>query len=64
MSQPKKIAEALSDALPRSADARDELIALGMVATGVICTTRQEDRAQLVETFCALVRKGVATELN
>lgn len=64
MSQSRQIAEAISDALPPRADARDELIALGLVATGVICQTPVDRRAQLVDTFCALLRKGCATELN
>lgn len=64
MSQSRQIAEAISDALPPRADARDELIALGLVATGVICQTPVDRRAQLVDTFCALLRKGCAADLN
>lgn len=61
MSKPKTIAATLSNALPPRADARDELIALGMIATGVICQTPAQDRAKLVDTFCELMRKGVAS---
>lgn len=64
MSHPRMIIEALTDALPPEANARDELIALGMVATGVICSTPIEQRSELIEIFCALVRKGTATDLN
>lgn len=66
MSQPKTIARALSNALPAQADARDELIALGLVATGVICQTPLEGRAELVDTFCTLIRKGtaIAADMN
>ncbi len=58
------IVSSLAAALPKEADPRDELIALGMVATGVICATEQESRAELVETFCKMLRKGVAGELH
>lgn len=61
---PLDIASSLASALPAAADARDELIALGLVATGVICTTPHENRAELVDTFCRLVREGVAGELH
>ena len=66
MSNSKKIASALAEALPAKADVRDELIALGLVATGVICQTPMEGRAVLVDTFCRLVRQGttVASDLN
>lgn len=58
------IAIALADALPRDAERRTELVAIGMVATALICGTREEDRADLVEEFCAILRKSVAMELN
>jgi hypothetical protein len=58
------IASSLAATLPEEADARDELMALGLVTTGVICAVRHEDRAELVETFCAMLRKGVAGELH
>jgi len=53
-----------NDLRSAEANALDELIALGMIATGVICSTPVEQRSELIETFCALVRKGTATDLN
>lgn len=61
---PLDIASSLASALPEDADVRDELIALGMVTTGVICATPHEDRAELVDTFCKMLRIGVAGELH
>ena len=58
------IMRSLLEALPEEAEARDELVALGAVAAGVINTTEVEGRAALVERFCATLRKNVATELN
>lgn len=64
MSDPREIAIALADALPRDATRRSELIAIGMVATALISGTRQEERAELVEFFCSQLRASVAGELN
>lgn len=59
-----EIAIALADALPRKAKRREEIIAVGMLATALIAGTRADERAELVETFCKLVRKSVANEMN
>jgi hypothetical protein len=66
MSQPSpdEIACALADALPRNAERRSELIAIGMLATALIAGSRTDDRADLVELFCSQLRKSVANELN
>jgi hypothetical protein len=64
MSKAKTISENLAEALPATADPRDELVALGMVATAIICQTEPEARAALVDTFCDTLRKGVASGLN
>ena len=61
---PDDIALALAEALPRNAKRRDELIAVGMVATALIVGTVEEDRAELVEHFCETLRRSVALELN
>ena len=61
---PDDIAIALADALPRNASRRDELIAVGMVATALISGSRDEARPELIEEFCAILRKSVAGELN
>ena len=58
------IMNSLLKALPEEADARDELVALGAVAAGVINATDPEKRADLVERFCSTLRKQVAMELN
>lgn len=62
--EPNDIALALADALPRGADRRSELVAIGMVATALITTTAPENRAELVEFFCTTLRDSVANELN
>lgn len=64
MSDSLSIVKLLTDALPEEAAAREEIIALGIVAGGVIATTPFEGRAELVETFCATLRNQVAGELN
>lgn len=66
MSRPDadEIALALADALPRNAERRTELIAVGMLATALISETCAEERSGLIEDFCAILRKSVATELN
>lgn len=61
---PNEIALALADALPRDADRRSELVAIGMVATALIVGTKPESRAELVEFFCDKLRASVANELN
>lgn len=64
MSEAHLIADTLANVLPENASPRDELMALGMVASGVICNTALEHRADLVETFCRVLRRSVAIELN
>lgn len=66
MSRPdeNEIALMLADALPQNAERRTELIAVGMVATALIAGSNPEDRAELIDTFCATLRKSVAMELN
>ena len=59
-----EIMRSLMQALPEEADARDELVAVGSLAGAIINTTAPEGRADLVERFCATLRKAVATELN
>lgn len=61
---PDDIALALADALPRNAARRDELIAVGMVATALISGAADETRSELIEEFCSILRKSVAGELN
>ena len=61
---PDDIALALADALPRNAVRRDELIAVGMVATALISGAKDETRSELIEEFCSILRKSVAGELN
>ena len=64
MSDADEIALALADALPHDADRRTELVAVGMLTTALIAGTVTEDRAELVEEFCATLRRSVANELN
>lgn len=59
-----EIYDSLAAALPENADAREELIAVGMVATGIISAVPHEDRAELVDKFCKTLRLGVAGELH
>jgi hypothetical protein len=59
-----EIMRSLMQALPEEADARDELVAVGSLAGAIINATAPEGRADLVERFCATLRKAVATELN
>lgn len=61
---PDEIACALADALPRNAERRAELIAIGMLATALIADSKTDDRSDLVEFFCMQLRKSVANELN
>lgn len=58
------IMKTLLEALPDEADARDELVAVGGVASAIINATAPEGRADLVECFCDTLRKSVAVELN
>lgn len=60
----EEIVLALADALPRNADRRDEIIAVGMLATALIADSQVEGRAELVETFCNTLRASVAQEMN
>lgn len=64
MPDANEIAMALADALPRNAERRTEIIAVGMLATALIVGSKPDDRADLVEEFCATLRKSIATELN
>jgi hypothetical protein len=59
-----EIAIILADALPEGADRRTEIVAVGILATALIADTVVEERAELVETFCATLRKSVANELS
>lgn len=61
---PNDIAMALADALPREASRRDELVAIGMIATALIEGVEAEERAQLVEVFCRTLRKSIAGGMN
>jgi len=64
MSDSKSILKSLTEALPEEASARDELVALGAIASAIINATEPDGRAGLVECFCDTLRKGVAMELN
>lgn len=64
MSEPKSLALSVAKAIEKSSDPRAELIALGMVASGIICETAPEERAELVETFCQILRKSVGGALH
>lgn len=61
---PDEIAIAIADSLPCDADRRDEIIAVGMVATALISGSDDDARSDLIEEFCAILRKSVAGELN
>lgn len=62
MTNPMPIVNAITDALKPSDDARNELVALGMVVSAVICNLPPTQRPHLVEMFCALLRVAVAEE--
>lgn len=64
MSDAKHIADSLAHALPDTADPRDELIALLLVTSGVILTTEPDERAELVDNFCRVLRESVILDLN
>lgn len=64
MHDAKQVARSIADTLAESNDAREELIALGIVVSGVISETPPEGRSELVDVFCDLVRKSVAGTLN
>jgi hypothetical protein len=64
MSDPKSLALSVAEVIEESTNPRAELIALGMVASGIIGETPPEDRAELVETFCSILRKSVAGTMN
>lgn len=59
MSEPKSLALSVAEVMEGSTNARDELVALGMVATGIICEAPPEQRVELVETFCNILRGSV-----
>jgi uncharacterized protein YejL (UPF0352 family) len=59
-----QIVEALFQALPRKTNTKDELTALGMIVTGIICEVGPDGRALLVESFCSTLRKTVNSDLN
>jgi hypothetical protein len=59
-----EIAGAIAAALEETDDVTAELVALGMVASAVICTTSKDRHHELVETFCKVLRGSVGTELN
>ncbi len=61
---PNEIAFALADALPRTATRRDEIIAVGILATALIATSAPDGRAELVEEFCAILRDSIRGEMN
>lgn len=64
MPDAKLLACTIADTLSESKDTRAELVALGMVVSGVICETEPDDRAELVDAFCILLRQSVASTLN
>ncbi len=64
MSDPKSLALSVSEVMEKSTSPRSELIALGMVASGIICETPPEQRAELVETFCEILRSSVNGALH
>lgn len=62
---PVEIARTLADTLPPSALRRDEIIAVGILATALISgIIDAEERANTVEKFCSQIRANVANELN
>jgi hypothetical protein len=65
MSKAKTISKNLADALPAAADPRDELIALGMLATAIICQT-EPGRAPRwsIRSATRCARGGIASGLN
>ena len=56
--------DSILDVFPEEGDAREELIALAVVTAGVVCNVPMESRAELVDTFCSLLRKSTAIDLN
>ncbi len=64
MTDPKDLALSIADALPNEADHRQALVALGVVTSGIIFEAAPEDRAGLVEHFCAILRSSVRGELH
>jgi hypothetical protein len=61
---PNDIAMSLADALPSHASRRDEIIAVGIVATALISGAAPGERTELTEAFCAILRSSVAMDLN
>lgn len=60
----KSIINSIANALPEESSARDDLIALAVVTTGVIQSVDPEGRPELIEKFCELIRKNAALDLN
>ena len=60
MSDPKSLALSVADVMSESKNSRDELVALGIVASGIICEMPPEHRAEFVETFCQILRSSVS----
>ena len=58
------IVTSITFALPDEGESRDVLIAVGIVASGILCQAPFEERAELVERFCELLRKSSAIDLN
>jgi hypothetical protein len=61
---PYTLALALSGTLPEESDPRSELIALGMVTSGVICEAHPDERAGLVERFVAILRGSITADMH
>jgi uncharacterized protein YejL (UPF0352 family) len=59
-----EILERVLDAIHDEDTVADELTALGMVVTAIICTVDHGKRSELVETFCGLLQKSVNSTLN
>jgi hypothetical protein len=64
MSDVQKLAVSIAHVLPETADPYDELTALGLVVTGVICEVEPGQRGDMVDYFCRMLRKGVVNGLN
>lgn len=60
----KDTVRSLASALPDEGEPRDALIAVGIVASGILCQTPVEKRAELIETFCKLLKSSASIDLN
>ena len=60
----KDLALAIAETMPETSTVQDDLVALGMVVSGVICTAEECERNELVEKFCETLRKSMASQLN